>query len=67
MKLGIVLVKAHCHAQRYAARIQGHGDDSVHETLPDKMKKAVPAEESDGDEDVIVYDNSDRVLRDMDT
>jgi len=67
MKLGRFIVETHCHGQRHAVRIQDHGDESQYETLPDKMKMAVPADESDGDDDVVVYNNSDRVLRDMDT
>ncbi len=67
MKLGRFIVETHCHAQRHAVRIQDHGDESNYETLPDKMKMAVPADEAADDADVVVYDNSERVLRDMDT
>ncbi|MFB6354277.1 MAG: amidohydrolase family protein, partial [Halobacteriales archaeon] len=67
MKLGRFIVETHCHGQRHAVRIQDHGDEAAYETLPDKMKLAVPADEAEGEADVIVYDNSERVLRDMET
>jgi len=67
MKPGRFIVETHCHGQRHAVRIQAHGDDSAYETLPDKMKLAVPADEADDEDEVIVYDNSERVLRDMET
>ena len=66
MKPGRFIVETHCHAQRHAVNIQKEGDSS-YGNLADKMKLAVPADEADGDEDVVIYDNSDRVLRDMDT
>ena len=66
MKLGRFLVETHCHAQRHAARIQMDGDADYGE-LAKKMVTAVPGDEATEDDEVIVYDNSDRVLRDMDT
>ncbi len=66
MRLGRFIVETHCHAQRHAARVQDSGDSS-YGNLADRMKAAVNADEADEDDEVIVYDNSDRVLRDMET
>lgn len=66
MRLARFIVETHCHAQRHAARIQDSGEGSYGD-LADKMKMAVPAEEAGEDDEVIIYDNSERVLRDMDT
>jgi len=65
MKPGRFIVETHCHGQRHAVNAQATGDDD-YGSLADKMKTAVPADEAGDDEDVIVYDNSDRVLYDMD-
>ncbi|MFC6724798.1 amidohydrolase family protein [Halobium palmae] len=65
MKLGRFVVETHCHAQRHAARMQG--EDADYGDLAEKMTTAVPSEEAEDDDDVVVYDNSDRLLRDMDT
>lgn len=65
MRLGRYIVETHCHAQRHAARVQETGD-ATYEDLADTMKAAVPADEASEDDPAIVYDNSDRVLRDMD-
>ncbi|MEY7849015.1 amidohydrolase family protein [Natrarchaeobius sp. A-rgal3] len=65
MKLGRFIVETHCHAQRHAARVQD--DDAGYDSLPTKMKLAVPADEADDEDEVIVYDNSDRLKYDMDT
>ncbi len=67
MKLGRFIVETHCHGQRHAARIQQHDDDADYETIAEKMHMAVQADKADDDDDVIVYDNSDRLLYDMDT
>ncbi len=66
MKLGRFIVETHCHAQRHAAKIQDE-EDVDYGDLAQKMVTAVPPEEADDDDDVIVYDNSERVLRDMET
>ena len=65
MKLGRFVVETHCHAQRHAARIQQAGDDPDYGLLAGKMDTAVPADEADEDDEVIVYDNSDRLKYDM--
>jgi predicted TIM-barrel fold metal-dependent hydrolase len=67
MKLGRFIVETHCHGQRHAVRIQESGADPDYDSLPDLMKMAVPADEATDDDPVIVYDNSERVMRDMDT
>jgi len=67
MKLGRFVVETHCHAQRHAARIQQDDGEGDYGDLAGKMGTAVPADEADEDDEVIVYDNSDRVLHDMDT
>jgi len=66
MKLGRYLVETHCHAQRHAARIQASGEGEYGD-LAKKMVTATPADEATDDDDVIIYDNSDRVIRDMET
>lgn len=67
MQLGRYIVETHCHGQRHAVRVQSTEEDSDYKTLPDQMKLAVPGDEADEDDAVIVYDNSERVVRDMDT
>ncbi|MFD1685051.1 amidohydrolase family protein [Halobellus litoreus] len=65
MRLGRFVVETHCHAQRHAVRIgEGEGD---YANLADAMKTAVMADDADEDTDVVVYDNSERLLYDMDT
>ncbi len=64
MKLGRFIVETHCHAQRIAARMQS--DDTDYSRLREKMVTAVEADKADEDDEVIVYDNSDRVVYDMD-
>lgn len=66
MKLGRFIVETHCHGQRHAARVQGE-EDFDYGDLAEKMVTAVPPKEADEDDDVIIYDNSERVLRDMET
>lgn len=66
MKPARFIVETHCHAQRHAVNIQAEGDGS-YANLADKMKTAVPADVAGDDADVIIYDNSERVLRDMQT
>ena len=66
VKLGRFIIETHCHAQRHAVNVQSQGDDS-YGNLAKKMKLAVPEDEATGDEDVVIYDNSERVLRDMET
>ncbi len=65
MKLGRFIVETHCHGQRTAARMKGddHGGDIGN--MYDKLLTAVPADESDDEDEVIVYDNSDRLMYDM--
>jgi len=66
MRLGRFVVETHCHAQRHAARIQAQGEGAGnYDNLAPKMKMAVPADEADEDDEVIVYDNSDRLKYDM--
>ena len=67
MKLGRFVVETHCHAQRHAVRMQASEADSDYSSLPDMMKTAVPADEAEDDDAVVVYDNSDRVRFDMET
>ena len=67
MKLGRFIVETHCHAQRHAVRMQASGADADYDSLPDMMKMAVPADEAEDDDAAIVFDNSDRVLYDMET
>ncbi len=67
MKLGRFIVETHCHSQRHAARIQSEDDDAAYETIAGKMSAAVHADEADDDDEVIVYDNADRLVYDMET
>ena len=64
MRLGRFIVETHCHAQRIAARMSD--DDVDYQRLADKMMTSVPADEADEDDEVVLYDNSDRLLYDMD-
>jgi len=66
MKLGRFVVETHCHAQRHAVRMQASEEDTDYSSLPDMMKLAVPADEAEDDDAAVIYDNSDRVLYDMD-
>lgn len=63
MRLGRFIVETHCHAQRIAARMQD--DDVSYHRLAEKMRTAVPADEAEDDDEVVIYDNSDRLLYDM--
>ncbi len=65
MKLGRFIVDTHVHAQRHAVRVQAHDDEASYERIAEKMVAATPAPEADEDDEVIVYDNSDRLLYDM--
>lgn len=65
MRLGRFIVETHCHAQRIAARI-GDEDDISYQRLREKMLTSVPADEATEDDQVVIYDNSDRLMYDMD-
>ena len=64
MRLGRFVVETHCHGQRHAVRVQETGDATYSE-IASQMGAAVPADEASDDDPIIVYDNSDRVLFDM--
>ena len=54
------------HAQRYTVQFQSADEEEKYSHLRELMHTAVPTDEADDDADVIVYDNSDRLLYDMD-
>ena len=58
------MVETHCHAQRIAARMRD--DDVDYGRLREKMVTAVEADEADDNDEVVIYDNSDRLVYDMD-
>lgn len=64
MRLGRFVVETHCHGQRHAVRVQETGDATYSE-LAAQMGAAVPADEASEDDPIIVYDNSERLLFDM--
>ena len=67
MKLGRFIVDTHVHGQRHAVRFQHRSDEADYGNLARLMRTAVPADEADEDDAVIVYGNGDRIRYDMDT
>lgn len=65
MQLGRYIIETHCHAQRHAVKFSQRNMPTSYQELAKQMHYGVPAEEADEDDDVIVYDVSDRVLYDM--
>jgi len=67
MKLGRFVVDTHVHGQRHAVRFSQSDEDAEYSRLGELMHTATPADEADDDDAVIVYDNSDRLVYDMDS
>ena len=65
-KAGRFVVDTHVHPQRHAVRFQKSDDEEKYSRLGELMHTAVPADEADDDDGIIVYDNSERLLYDMD-
>ena len=65
MKMGRFVVDTHVHAQRHAVRFREGAEEEMYSRLGELMHTAVPADEAEEEDAIIVYDNSDRLLYDM--
>jgi len=66
MELGRFVVDTHVHPQRHAVNFEAQDDDADYTNLAMLMHTAVPADEATDDDKVVVFDNSDRLVYDMD-
>lgn len=64
--MGRFVVDTHVHPQRHAVNFQGREETPEYANLGAMMHTAVPAEEAGEDDAVVVYDNSERLVYDMD-
>ena len=66
MELGRFVVDTHVHPQRHAVNFEAQDDDADYTNLAMLMHTAVPADEATDEDEVIVFDNSERLVYDMD-
>lgn len=65
MKLGRFIVDTHVHAMRHAVKFVKRELKATYATLGQQMTLAVQAEEATPKTPIVVYDNSARLLYDM--